>query len=172
MTTPSNKIKLLLLDVDGVLTDGSIMINDLGHETKRFNVKDGFGLAAWRKSGRQVGIITARAGRALNHRMQELGIDLIIQGASRKIDHYQKTLADLNLNHDEVAYMGDDLPDLAVMQTVGYPIAPADARPEILEIAKYTCTHKGGHGAVREAVEHLLKQAGAWDNIVADYQAT
>lgn len=172
MTTPLNNIQLLLLDVDGVLTDGSIMINDLGHETKRFNVKDGFGLAVWRKSGRQVGIITARAGRALNHRMQELGIELIIQGASKKLDHYRQTLNDLNLTDDQVAYMGDDLPDLAVMQTVGYPIAPGDARPEIRAVAKYTCTQKGGDGAVREAIEHILKQSNAWDEIIAAYQAT
>lgn len=164
-----SNIKLLLLDVDGVLTDGSILIDDNGVETKRFNVKDGLGINAWKKVGKQIGIITARSGSAVTHRTKELGIDLIVQGAKQKIDSYTKMLSVLSLTDDQVAYIGDDLPDLKVMQRVAYPIAPADAATEILQIAKHITQAPGGRGAVRQAVEHILRSTGQWNKVLEHY---
>lgn len=164
-----DQLKLLLLDVDGVLTDGSIFIDDDGRQTKRFNVKDGQGLAAWRKLGIKTGILTARVSRAVTHRADELKIDYLTQGASNKLIGFENLMAELQMNPDEVAYIGDDLTDLPVLTRVGYPIAPADAVAEVRDIAHYVTAARGGEGAVREAVEHLLRKMNRWDEVLDLY---
>ncbi len=168
-TQPPSDLALLALDVDGVLTDGSIYISDDGQETKRFHVRDGFALNVCRKLGFKVAIITGRSGQALRHRAAELGIEHVIQGASDKgaaLDALAKTTG---VKPARMAYVGDDWPDLPVMKRVGYPMAVADADPRIRALAAFVTTRPGGHGAVREAVEHLLTRLGRIDEALRLY---
>ena len=130
MTTPSN-IKLLLLDVDGVLTDGAILIDETGRETKRFHVRDGLAIKAWRTCGFEVGLLTARNSRATTHRAAELGVTIIEQGAADKLIAFENLCSRLGVEPRAEAYMGDDLADLPVLLRAGYPIAPADAADEV-----------------------------------------
>jgi 3-deoxy-D-manno-octulosonate 8-phosphate phosphatase (KDO 8-P phosphatase) len=166
MLMPDNhaeRIRLLCLDVDGVLTDGSIRIDDRGVETKRFHVRDGTGLRMWLELGNEVAIITGRQGMAVRHRANELGIRHVIQGSRDKVASFGQLLENLELVASDAAVMGDDLPDLPMMSLAGYPIAVADAVPEVRRIAQFVTIHPGGLGAVREAVEHLLKAQERWD---------
>ncbi len=163
-------IKLLLLDVDGVLTDGSIIYDHLGNQLHRFNAKDGLAITAWQKLGLQLGIITARSAPALTCRLNELSIDLIEDNVANKLDTLKDICRRQNISLNETAYMGDDLADLAVMTNVAYPIAPADAVAEIKQIAKFTTTAPGGHGAVRQAIEHLLNQMNRWNEVLNYYK--
>ncbi|MCP4834421.1 MAG: HAD hydrolase family protein [Phycisphaera sp.] len=156
-------VKLLCLDVDGVLTDGSIFIDDQGVETKRFFVRDGTALRAWQRAGGVVAIITGRSGEAVRRRAAELGIDLVRSGVSRKGPVFEELLAELGLTPSEAAMVGDDLPDLPVLDRCGYPVAVQDAAPEVKAAARLVTKAPGGRGAVREVVEHLLVARGAWD---------
>jgi len=169
MTTPPADITLLALDVDGVLTDGSIFIDDDGHETKRFNVRDGFGLRLWAKMGFETAIITGRSGTALQHRAADLKISEVIQGSTDKAASLKTLVERTGVPANRIAFLGDDWPDLGVMKAVGYPIAVADADPAILSIAAYTTRSRGGHGAVREVVEHLLASKRLLDKALALY---
>jgi 3-deoxy-D-manno-octulosonate 8-phosphate phosphatase (KDO 8-P phosphatase) len=162
-------ITLLALDVDGVLTDGSIYIDDNGHETKRFNVRDGFGIKLWQQLGFKVAIITGRSGQALRHRMAELAISEFIQGSANKSTSLDELCAKLGHSPQAVAYLGDDWPDLCILRRVGYPMAVADADPLVKAAAAWTTRAPGGHGAVREAVEHLIEQKGLMDRARALY---
>ncbi len=164
-----DQIKLLLLDVDGVLTDGSIWIDESGRETKRFHVRDGLAIKAAQRCGLTVGLLTARNSRATTHRAAELGIDLIEQGASDKLIAFENLCARLDVEPQDVAYMGDDLADLPVLTRVGFPMAPADGAEEVRQVAKFVTHRSGGHGAVREAIEHLLKASGRWDEVLEQY---
>jgi 3-deoxy-D-manno-octulosonate 8-phosphate phosphatase (KDO 8-P phosphatase) len=154
---------LLALDVDGVLTDGSIMLDDDGREIKRFNVKDGLAITTWLRLDLHVGIITRRAGKAVEHRMRELGVKHIVQGCKDKREAVTKLAADCGVGLQAAAFIGDDWPDLVAMRVVGLPIAVADAAAEVKAIAKLVTKANGGHGAVREAVELLLKRNGSWE---------
>lgn len=169
MPTSPSDITLLALDVDGVLTDGSIFIDDAGNETKRFNVRDGFGLRVWATMGFQTAIITGRSGTALQHRAADLRIGEVIQGSKDKAASLAILVERSGVPADRIAFLGDDWPDLSVMKKVGYPIAVADADPAILVIAAYTTRSKGGHGAVREVVEHLLSAKGMMETAMAMY---
>jgi 3-deoxy-D-manno-octulosonate 8-phosphate phosphatase (KDO 8-P phosphatase) len=153
---PAAHAQLLLLDVDGVLTDGSIFLDDLGHETKRFHVRDGLGIKLWQRLGFQVGLITGRSGQVVQHRMKELGITLAIQGSSDKAASLDQLLALTGHAPEQVAYLGDDWPDLPVLRRVGYPMAVADADTHVKAVAHYITKAPGGRGAVREVIEHLL----------------
>lgn len=164
---PAEDVKLLILDVDGVLTDGSIQIDDHGVETKRFSSLDGLGLRLWQALGLKVAIITGRHGMAVRHRAEELGILHLIQGRMDKKAALGELLADLNILPENAAMVGDDLPDLPVMRIVGYPIAVASAVMEVQQAAMFVTIRPGGHGAVREAVEHLLRAKGRWEEAVA-----
>jgi 3-deoxy-D-manno-octulosonate 8-phosphate phosphatase (KDO 8-P phosphatase) len=160
------KIKLLLLDVDGVLTDGSIIYNDKGHETKQFNVKDGFGVKLLMSVGIQVGIVTGRRSKALNYRCNDLGIRFIIDGVSDKgrvLDEIHKRSG---ISADNIAFVGDDIPDLALMRRIGVSIAVADAHEIVRAYADWVTSAPGGAGAVREVCEAILKSQGTWDNIL------
>ncbi|MBC7770916.1 MAG: HAD hydrolase family protein [Pyrinomonadaceae bacterium] len=167
-TSPSD-ITLLALDVDGVLTDGSIYIDDLGRETKRFNVRDGFAIRVWARMGFETAIITGRTGTAVQHRAADLKISEVIQGSKDKAGSLALLVERTGVPADRMAFLGDDWPDLSVMKKVGYPIAVADADPAILAIAAHTTRCKGGHGAVREAVEHLLMAKGLFEKAIGMY---
>lgn len=160
------EVRLLALDVDGVLTDGSIMLDDLGHETKRFNVRDGLGITTWLRMGFQVAIITKRSGEALKHRARELGIRHIIQGCANKGLAIGDVTHTTGIPAREMAFIGDDWPDIPAMRMVGFPIAVADAAAHVKAVAAHTTTLPGGRGAVREAIEHLLTAKGMLDQAV------
>ena len=165
----SNKIKdikLLILDVDGVLTDGSIIYDDNNVETKVFSVKDGLGIRLLMEAGINLCIATGRSSNALNNRCKNLGIVHIFDGVSDKAAILDLILERVGLSAHEVAFIGDDLPDLALMQMVGLSIAVADAHKTVLENADMVTTAKGGAGAVREACEAILKAQGLWENIL------
>lgn len=156
-------VELLILDVDGVMTDGSIYLDDDGRETKRFHVRDGFGIKLWQKLGLQVAIITGRSGRVVQHRARELGIALVTQGAADKSAALDQLLARVGLTPAQTAYLGDDWPDLGPMKRVAYPMAVADADARILAAAAYITSRPGGHGAVREAIDHLIEAKSLLD---------
>lgn len=158
---------MLALDVDGVLTDGSIRIDDRGVETKRFDVRDGLAITTWIRLGLDVAIITRRSGEALRHRARELGIRHIVQGSLNKAEALASLALDRGIDESQIAYIGDDWPDMPALRRAGYPIAVADAAPEVRALAAYITTRRGGHGAVREAVEHLLRGLGRMDEALA-----
>ena len=160
------KIKLLLLDVDGVLTNGGIIYNDSDAETKVFNVKDGLGIKLLMEAGIHLGIITGRRSNALYSRCKDLGINHIYDGVDNKIDVLDELLDQSGVSAEEVAFIGDDLPDLCLMKAIGLPIAVSDAHKTILDNAAVVTSAKGGHGAVREACEAILKAKGLWEDIL------
>ena len=163
-------IQLLLTDVDGVLTDGSILVDTAGRETKRFHVRDGSGIVAWQRSGYQMGVLTGRPSVITTHRMMELGVEMIEQcSAMGKLEAYEDLCRRAGVEDEQVAYIGDDLADLPVMVRVGYPVAVADAAAEVRSVAKYVTETPGGRGAVRETIEHLLKGMGRWDEVLERY---
>jgi 3-deoxy-D-manno-octulosonate 8-phosphate phosphatase (KDO 8-P phosphatase) len=161
------RIQLLLLDVDGVLTDGRVVYTDAGQEIKAFHVRDGSGLKYWRRSGRRVAILSGRSSPAVTRRAAELGIDPVIQGADEKLPALRRILSETGLRPDQVCAVGDDLPDLPVLTRCGLAVAVADAVPEIRAAAHWVTTAPGGQGAVREAIEWLMRGQGTWDAVVA-----
>lgn len=162
-------IKLLLLDVDGVLTDGRIIYDNNGVESKAFHVRDGHGLKMLQRSGIKVGIITGRESKVVAHRAQELGIEIVYQGAKNKMIPYEEILAKTGLNDSQVAYAGDDLVDLPILRRVGCAFTVADAVSDIKPYVNYITTLPGGCGAVREICDLLLRQSGQWDEITSRY---
>lgn len=162
-------IKLLLLDVDGVLTDGRITYNSDGTETKAFDVKDGHGLKMLQRAGIKVGIITGRKSSVVEHRAQELGINILYQGALDKLVPFQEILEKHSVKEDEIAYVGDDIVDLPILQRVGFSATVADAIPEVKERVDYIAERAGGKAAVREICDLILKEAGLWDDVTAKY---
>ncbi len=149
------KIKLLALDVDGVLTDGKIIYNELGQEFKCFNAKDGQGLAMLTSAGFDVAIITARTSAIVTKRAEDLGIKYVFQGVKNKAEQLAELLGALNLAYDEVAYMGDDLPDIPVLEKVGLRTCPNDAVSEVRKLCNFIAKRNGGEGAVRELTDML-----------------
>lgn len=149
-------IRLVGFDVDGVLTDGSISFLSNGEEIKTFNAKDGQGLAMVLRTGIQVAIITARQSPMVSRRAAELGIQHVHQAAKNKLAVLQELMSHLAITPHEVAYMGDDLPDLAVLNTVSLPTCPADAVPEVHAVCKFISAYPGGRGAVRDLTNLLL----------------
>ncbi len=166
---PAAGIRLLCLDVDGVLTDGGISIDDAGHETKRFHVRDGAALRMWSRLGLETAVITGRSGMALRHRLRELGVRHVISGSKDKGAAFDGLLRDLGMRASEAAMIGDDLPDLPILRRCGLPIAVADATAEVIAIARFVTARPGGNGAVREAVERMLRDAGRWEEAVRTF---
>ena len=156
------RMELLVLDVDGVLTDGVIALDDRGIELKRFSVRDGAGISYWRKSGGKVAILSGRRSRAVDLRAAELGITPVIQGAKAQLEPFLGLLEDLGVPAERAVYMGDDLADLPPMSLAGLAVCPADAAPEVVRAADYVTRAPGGRGAVRELVEFLLDARGGW----------
>ena len=165
------RIELLLLDVDGVLTDGSIVYGGEDLELKRFHVRDGSGLKLWQRAGKRAAILSGRSSRAVDRRAAELGVSPVFQGRTEKLPAFEELLAATGLRAEQVCAIGDDLPDLPVLTRCGLGIAVADACRELREAADYTTSLPGGRGAVRDAIEWLLKLQGSWDELVATYRA-
>jgi YrbI family 3-deoxy-D-manno-octulosonate 8-phosphate phosphatase len=163
-------IELILSDVDGVLTDGSIVYDNQGIETKRFFVRDGLGIRLWQRAGGKFGLVTARSSHIVKVRAAELGIEIVRQGSEQKRTITDQIAAELGLPPQKVCYIGDDLPDLAAMQHVGLAVAVADACAEVREAAHYVTTSSGGRGAVRETIELILKVQRRWEDIVQKYR--
>ena len=159
------RIELLLLDVDGVLTDGRIIYSDDGQELKAFHVRDGSGLKFWRQSGKRVAILSGRSSSTISRRAAELGIDPVVQGADEKLPAFRRILKDTGLNAEQVCAVGDDLADLPVLTQCGIAVAVADAVAELKAIAHYVTQTPGGHGAVREVVEWLMHGQGTWESV-------
>ena len=159
------EVKLLLLDVDGVLTDGTITYNAKGQEIKSFSVKDGLGLRLLMDAGIQVGIITGRSSEALAARCKNLGIDLLFDGIKDKVKALETILKETGIKAAQTAFAGDDLPDICVMKRVGLAIAVSDASPDIMGFAHIITSKKGGQGAIREVCENILKAKGLWNDI-------
>ena len=164
-------IKLLLLDVDGVLTDGSIPYGDDGSETKVFNVKDGLGIRLLREAAIEVGIVTGRRSNALYHRCQDLGIVYIFDAIDDKAAVLDTIVDRTGFGAEEIAFVGDDLPDLPLMRKVGCSICVADSHEALIRSADMVTATKGGAGAVREVCEAILKAKGLWKNILDRFQA-
>lgn len=160
-------VKLVILDVDGVMTDGRIVIDDNGLEQRNFDIKDGLGVVALQMSGVDVAIITSKKSGSVRHRAEELKIKRFHEGIRKKTEPYEQMLAEMGIGDAQVAYVGDDLVDLSLMKRVGLPIAVADAVDEVREAAAYVTRARGGHGAVREAAEMILKAQGKWGAILA-----
>jgi len=152
--------------VDGVLTDGRIIYDDKGAQTKEFNVRDGLGIRLLLDFQIQVGIITGRESEALHHRCKNLGITILFQGVRDKATTLDLILEQTGITARETVFIGDDLPDLAIMKRVGFPIAVADAQAEIISHSKIVTSAKGGHGAVREVCEAILKSKGFWPQVI------
>lgn len=162
------KIKLIILDVDGTLTDGGIYYDSQGKEIKRFDVKDGLGIKVAIRAGIKFAIITGRESSMVIRRANELGVQYVKTGIQKKYLTYIKILQELNLRSEEVGYIGDDLNDLQVMQEVGFKACPEDATKEIKEISDYVACKKGGYGAVREGLEYLLREQNKWKQSVLE----
>jgi 3-deoxy-D-manno-octulosonate 8-phosphate phosphatase (KDO 8-P phosphatase) len=162
-------IELILVDVDGVLTDGSIVFDNEGIEIKRFHIRDGMGVRLWQKAGGRFGIITGRNSHIVNLRASELGIEIVRQGTEMKLTAAREILAELGLSAEQLCYVGDDLPDMSAVRFAGLGVAVADACEEVRQAADYVTTAAGGRGAVREVVELILKAQRRWDDLVQTY---
>jgi 3-deoxy-D-manno-octulosonate 8-phosphate phosphatase (KDO 8-P phosphatase) len=161
------KVRILITDVDGVMTDGSVFITHEG-EIKQFNIQDGLGLVLMRKFGFKVGWISARPSIITQRRAEELKIDYLIQRKGSKVSAAEEILAQAGLNWDQVCFVGDDVVDLCLLKRAGVAVAVANAIPEVKSIAHYVTEHRGGHGAVREVATMIMKAQGKWDALVAE----
>jgi 3-deoxy-D-manno-octulosonate 8-phosphate phosphatase (KDO 8-P phosphatase) len=160
------QIKLVLLDVDGVLTPGQIIYDDSGNQLKIFDVKDGLGIRLLKEAGIGVGIVTGRTGSALRHRCSNLGIDLIFDGIRDKRAVLEKIKERTGIAAQATAFVGDDLPDIPIMRRVGLAVAVADAHELVRQCAHMTTRAPGGRGAVREVCETILKSQGRWEELI------
>ncbi len=164
------KVKVLILDVDGILTDGRIIISDDGQETKCFHVRDGHGLKMLMRAGIEVMFLTGRKSRVVEHRARELGVDKVYQGALDKLAVFNGILADGGRSADQTAYMGDDIVDLPVLRRAGVSITVCDSHSEVLRAVDLVTQSPGGRGAVREVCEMILKAQGKWDDLMERYR--
>ncbi len=162
-------IRLLLSDVDGVLTGGEIIYDNQGYESKQFHVRDGLGIKLWQRAGLQFGLLTSRSSHIVKLRAAELNISIVRQGFEDKLPMARQICEELGLAFHEVCYVGDDLPDLPVMRSVGLAIAVADAVDEVRASAHHITNAAGGQGAVREIVESILQHQGRWPEIVSQF---
>ncbi len=165
----AKKITMLICDVDGVMTDGSLFFGDDGQEYKFFNSLDGHGMKMLQQSGVKIAVITGRTSDVVRHRMKNLSISIIYQGQSDKRLALNDLLQEQQISCEQIAYMGDDIVDLPVMNRIGLSVAVANAHELVKERAHMVTTASGGHGAVREFCEFLMKAQGTYDSIVAQY---
>jgi len=164
-------IELLVLDVDGVLTDGRLVIHSDGAESKSFHTLDGHGIRMWQRAGLKVALLSGRYSGSTQRRADELQIPHVLQDCHFKLPALEQLLQELHLKAEHVAYVGDDLPDLAAMRFVGFAVAVANAVDEVKEHADYVTVRPGGRGAVREVIEHILKNSGRWQTLMERYLA-
>ena len=162
-------IELLVLDVDGVLTDGSIIINADGSESKSFSLLDGHGIRMWRRAGLKVAFLSGRETEATKYRAEQLKVDYCLQGCHFKLPALKKLLEEVGLSPEKVACVGDDLLDLPVIKYVGFGAAVANAVDEVKDIADFVTKRAGGCGAVREVIEYILKNTGKWQKLMERY---
>ena len=164
------RVKLLVLDVDGVLTDGRIIMDHEGRESKAFDVRDGHGIKLLRGAGIEVAVLTGRSSPVVQHRADDLGIPWLRQGVDDKVKAYEEIARKTGIAEDETCFIGDDLVDIPLLKRVGFPIVVADGAPEAKERALYVTQSPGGRGAVREVCDLLLQARGQWDEILRRYQ--
>jgi 3-deoxy-D-manno-octulosonate 8-phosphate phosphatase (KDO 8-P phosphatase) len=160
-------VKLVLSDVDGVLTDGTVLLMPDGREAKSFHIRDGLGIVLAHRAGLRTGLVSGRRSAAVAHRASELGMTILVEGIDDKRAALQEILHDQALQAHEVAYMGDDVTDIPIMAEVGLSAAPADAPLEVRSQAFLITTATGGHGCLREFLEAILKARGEWDRVLA-----
>lgn len=162
-------IRLILSDVDGVLTDGGITYDNQGIEAKKFHVRDGFGIKLWQMAGHKFGILTTRSSHIVKVRAAELGVSIVRQGFEDKLPAAMAVIAEQKLEPEQVCYIGDDLPDLHVLKAVGLAVAVADAVVAVKQVAHFTTKQPGGYGAVRELIETILTNQKRWNELVVRY---
>lgn len=167
--TRAKRVKLVVFDVDGVLTDGRIIIDDKGIESKFFNVRDGHGIKLLHRAGLIVAIVTGRTSDVVTHRAKELGITHIYQGSLKKADTMDDLIKETGLSSEEIAFVGDDLIDIPVMRRVGLACAVSDSSPETISFAHIVTERNGGRGAAREVCEFILKAQGLWEEVTKSY---
>lgn len=159
-------IRLIISDVDGVMTDGRIIYDNSGVETKCFHVRDGLGIKLWQRAGYHFAIITSRTSDVVRLRAAELGISTVRQGVSDKWTAAVEILATLGVTPEQTCYVGDDLPDLSVMRRVALPVSVGDGAEDVRQAAQWTTRLDGGHGAIREVIERLLKAKAQWEDFI------
>ena len=163
------RIRLVLFDVDGVLTDGKILLHADGTESKQFDIRDGTGIVWALRLGLTIGFLSARFSQSTAQRAAQLGVTLLHQGVTSKLETYEQIVDELLLENEQVAYMGDDVLDLPVLLRSGFSTAPADAAEEVRRRVDWVSGARGGHGAARELIELILKAQDKWDGLVAAY---
>jgi 3-deoxy-D-manno-octulosonate 8-phosphate phosphatase (KDO 8-P phosphatase) len=163
-------IRLLVLDVDGVMTDGRIIMDDAGREIKNFDVRDGHGIKVLMRYGIDVIIVTGRRSTVVEHRARDLGISEVHQGVTNKVEISDAILRNRSLNYEQIAFVGDDIVDIPLLRRVGFSAAVADALEDVQKCADYVTVRKGGRGAVREVCEVILKAKGEWTDVARRYE--
>jgi YrbI family 3-deoxy-D-manno-octulosonate 8-phosphate phosphatase len=163
-------IRLILSDVDGVLTDGAIVYNNQGIESKSFHVRDGMGIKMWQKAGHKFGVLTARTSHLVKLRMSEIGVELVRQGVDDKLPAAVQIADQLGITLEETCYIGDDLPDLQLLSKVQLAVSVADAAEDIKAAAHFVTKASGGRGAMRELIEKILKSQKRWSELLSGYQ--
>ena len=171
LTEQCAQIRLILSDVDGVMTDGRVIFDNQGIESKQFHIRDGQAVRLWQHAGGQFGIVTGRTSQIVKLRAEELDIEIVRQGISDKWSVVQSLCDELEIDPTEVCFVGDDLPDLAPIQNVGLGVAVADAAEEVCQAADYVTSQVGGHGTIREVVELILKNTNRWQSALKKYQS-
>lgn len=169
VTDKASRVRLLLFDVDGVLTDGVVIMHADGTESKGFHIRDGAAMVWAQRAGLSVGLLSARSSGATTQRAAQLAIRIVSQGIANKLEAYERILRDAGMDDGGVAYMGDDLLDLPVLARAGLSAAPADAAAEVRARVDFVSRSRGGHGAVRDLVEMVLQAQGRWDAILNSY---
>jgi 3-deoxy-D-manno-octulosonate 8-phosphate phosphatase (KDO 8-P phosphatase) len=164
-------LQILILDVDGVLTDGTIAVNPDGRESKFFNALDGHGIRMWRKAGMKVALLSGRRSEPVHFRAEQLEIDYCLEDCIDKLPPLKKLLDDLKLDPSQTVFVGDDLPDIPPMRFAGFSVAVANAVDEVKQYADFVTSRSGGSGAVREAIEFILKKTGKWEKLMTRYIA-
>jgi 3-deoxy-D-manno-octulosonate 8-phosphate phosphatase (KDO 8-P phosphatase) len=167
--TELKEIKLLAMDVDGVLTDGTITICSDGTESKSFHLLDGHGIRMWQRAGLRTALISGRQSEVTKRRADELKIEFLYQPCQQKLTCFEKLLSDTGLEAKNIAYVGDDLLDLPIVRRAGFGVAVANAVDELKNAAHYVTSRTGGKGAVREVIEYILKNTGQWDALMERY---
>lgn len=168
-SSPCGQIRMILTDVDGVMTAGDVCYTDEGVEFKHFNVQDGFGTRLWIKMGYSFGIVTGRTSEVVNRRAADLGVSIVKQGILDKWPMVQEIAVAHGVSPEQICFIGDDFPDLPVIRRVGLGVTVPDSPQELRDAACYITQRRGGHGAVREVIEMILKRQNRWQEAIATY---